>query len=475
MTHLVFPWLLIAVLAPLASALWLRFRGHQVPGPQLALCACGVSLVAAGAAWIESIARGGGNFYDPLDPAVWLGRAPLLEIDSLSAPLLPLVSLLYLLTMLATLRTMSSKFSASNILISAALLLATLACKQPWIIALLMAAGTLPPALELWSTGKPLRIFALHMGLFIALLLAGLTLLTFDKDSTLAIVLLMAAVLIRSGIVPMHIWIAELFEHASLTTALLFVTPLVGAYATMRIVLPIAPEWVLRGITILSVLTAIYAAGMALVQVKARRFFSYLFLSHASLVFVGLETATALGLTGALCAWLSISLSMTGFGLTLRSIEARTGPIRLDQYHGLYEHIPRLAALFLVTGLASIGFPGTAGFVGGELLVEGAVQVFPLMGAVVVIVAALNGIAVLAVYFRIFTGIRNPVSIDLGARPLERIAIGVLIALIIGVGLYPQPVVRSRFNAATKLVNQRAAYFHEQPVESDQVVARSRF
>ena len=44
-------------------------------------------------------------------------------------------------------------------------------------------------------------------------------------------------------------------------------------------------------------------------------------------------------------------------------------------FHGLYEHTPGLAALFLVTGLASIGFPGTVGFVGAELLVDGIVQV----------------------------------------------------------------------------------------------------
>ena len=174
----------------------------------------------------------------------------------------------------------------------------------------------------------------------------------------------------------------DLFEHATFGTALLFVTPMVGAYGVTRLVLPVAPPEVLQAISLASLVTAVYAAGMALVQREARRFFCYLFLSHSSLVLVGLETATPIGLTGALSLWLSVALSLTGFGLTMRCVESRTGRISLAEFHGLYQHVPMLAALFLITGLASIGFPGTAGFVGLELLVEGAIQALPARGGV---------------------------------------------------------------------------------------------
>ena len=210
----------------------------------------------------------------------------------------------------------------------------------------------------------------------------------------------MAAVLVRNGILPMHCWMTDLFEHATFGTALLFVTPMVGTYAAMRLVFPIAPGWMLHGIASLSLVTALYAAGMALVQREARRSFCYLFLSHSSLVLIGLEMATPIGVTAALCMWLSLTLSMAGFGLTLRAIEARTGRLSLDKFHGLYSHTPRLAAFFLITGLASIGFPGTVGFLGTELLVDGMVFSFPLAGVAVVIAGALNGLAVLQFYFR---------------------------------------------------------------------------
>ena len=159
--------------------------------------------------------------------------------------------------------------------------------------------------------------------------------------------------------------------------------------------------------------------------------------------------------TGALCVWLSVGISLLGFGLTLRSVEARTGRLSLDSFHGLYEHTPILAGLFLLTGLASIGFPGTVGFIGTELLVEGAIGVYPFVGLAVVLAATLNGVAVVLAYFRVFTGTRHLASISLKCRTSERITILILTALIVGGGLYPQPGVSSRYHAAVALMEHR--------------------
>ncbi|MCA9041787.1 MAG: hypothetical protein KDA65_15645, partial [Planctomycetaceae bacterium] len=123
---------------------------------------------------------------------------------------------------------------------------------------------------------------------------------------------------------------------------------------------------------------------------------------------------------------------------------------------------PILAAFFMLTGLASIGFPGTIGFVGTELLIEGAVNVYPLVGMFVVIAAALNGIAILSAYFRIFTGTSITSSITLKARPAERVAVLVLAALILGGGLYPQPGVHSRYHAARSLMTRRLDNLQQQ-------------
>jgi NADH-quinone oxidoreductase subunit M len=239
----------------------------------------------------------------------------------------------------------------------------------------------------------------------------------------------------------------------------LFVAPLAGVYAAVRLVLPIAPDWVLRSIGLFSMATAVYAAGMALIQRDARRFFAYLFLSHASLVLVGLELHTAITLTGALALWISAALSLTGFGLTMRALEARFGRLTLADFRGLYEHSPALAMCFLLMGLASVGFPGTLGFVAAELLVDGAVKASPYVGLAVVLAAALNGIAIVRAYFQLFTGTRPVSTVSLAVGPREQAAVLTLTVLVLGGGLFPQLGVSSRHHAAEKILRQREEHF----------------
>jgi NADH-quinone oxidoreductase subunit M len=110
---------------------------------------------------------------------------------------------------------------------------------------------------------------------------------------------------------------------------------------------------------------------------------------------------------------------------------------------------------FLLTGLASVGFPGTLGFVATEILVDGAVQASPLVGLAVVAAAALNGIAVLRAYFLLFTGARHASNVSLKVGLRERFAVLILAALVLGGGLFPQPGVVSRHRAAVEVLRQR--------------------
>ncbi len=464
------PWLELAVLVPLLGAACVGWMRQPLVAFRWGLAFTGTSLACALVACLGYFAGHGAAApgWGLLPPAH--GR-PALALDELSAPLLPVVALLHFLTALATARTKMRRFSFAWSLASESIRLAVFGCREPWLLVGFLIVGTVPPLVELVNRGRSVRVYALHMGLFVVLLPLGWAFVDTDgghQDQTAwASLPLLAAVLIRSGAFPLHCWLTDWFENASFGNALLFVTPLTGVYAAVRLVLPVAPDWVLQGLGLFSLFTAVYAAGMALVQTEGRRFFAYLFLSHSSVVLVGLEMHTSISLTGALCLWFSVVLSLGGFGLTLRALEARFGRLSLVGYRGLYEHSPALAVCFLVTGLASVGFPGTLGYVATELLVDGCVEAGPHVGAAVVLAAALNGIAVLRAYFLLFTGTRHvsTVSLNMGLR--ERIAVLTLTALILGGGLVPQPNVTSRSLAADAVLRDRKARVSEPDAEPD--------
>jgi NADH-quinone oxidoreductase subunit M len=460
MTELHLPWLELAVVVPLLGALAVGRLRRPDAARKWSILLSGLTLLLTVGAWQDFNALRGKEATDAWGLLARAFGRDFLVIDELNAPLLALTAFLYFLTVVATPRTKLRRTSFGWRLALEAVMLATLACKEPWGIVALLALGVLPPYFELRARHKPTRVYVLHMALFVLLLAGGWAVVEAEGRESphtwVALVPLLIAIFIRTGRVPFHCWMTDLFEHGSFGTALLFVTPMPGAYAAVRLLMPVAPDWALRTLGVVALVTALYAAGMALVQREARRFFCYLFLSHSALVLVGMDTIAPIGLTGALCVWLSVGLALAGFGLTLRSLEGRHGRLSLADYHGLYEHTPALAVCFLLTGLTSVGFPGTFGFLGTEMLVDGAVQAYPYIGIVVVAVAALNGIAVVWAYFRLFTGARHVSVVPLGMKAHERFAVLALAALILLGGLFPRPGVASRHEAALDVLRARA-------------------
>jgi NADH-quinone oxidoreductase subunit M len=471
------PWLELSVCVPLVGAACLA----RVRNPVTALRWC-FAFTAVTFACTLFVFVGHAIGDSPTGASAWdllprLFGKRLLEVDSLSAPLLPLVALLHLLTVLTTARTKLARNSFASMLSLEAVRLATFGCMLPWLLIGLLLASAGLTWMELVRRGQSTRVYVLHMGLFAVCLVGGWA--CFDpalpvQSAMLASLLLFAAVLIRSGTVPLHVWVTELFENASLGTAILFTAPLTAMYAAVRLVLPIAPNWVLTGITVVSLVTACYAAGMATVQADARRFFAFLYLSHASLVLVGMELHTSLSLTGALVLWISAAISLGGLGLTIRSLEARFGRLSLGRFAGLYDQAPALAVCFLITGLGCVGFPGTLGFVGMELLVESAMGANPAVAAAIVLTAAVNGIAIVRVYFLLFSGGRHVSSLSLAITTPERCAVLALAILILGGGLFPQAGISSRYRAAEiTLLKENAPHFSASQADKESALKKS--
>lgn len=458
MTALNGPWLTFSMLIPFGGALYAALVQDRQHNRKVCIGLSAATLSATLAAWINLLWMGSNSAADPWDPGLLWFKRPLWQIDLLTAPLMSIAVLLDAATAFLTLRTKLPRYSFARSLFSLGLWLAMFAAAEPWGVVLLLIAGTVPPLLELRARQESIVLYAVHMGAFALALVTGQWLLDSsarNEPSTLGILCLLFAVWIRNGCVPFHLWMVELFAQATFGTALLFATRMAGAYAAVRLLLPTAPVWALKAMGLLAAVTALYAAGMLFVQHDSRRFFAYLFISQSALILVGLQIATPLSLTGALSLWLSDILALGGFGLVLRSVEARTGRLDLTNYHGWYDQLPMLGALFLVTGLASVGFPGTFGFAGAELLVESAVETNVFFGLAVVFAAALTGIAVVQAYFRIFTGKPSTTPLELRGRWVETVTVVTLTLLILGGGMWPQPGIQIRYHAALMLLDSR--------------------
>jgi hypothetical protein len=110
---------------------------------------------------------------------------------------------------------------------------------------------------------------------------------------------------------------------------------------------------------------------------------------------------------GAVAAWFSSGLALAGLAMTMAALEGRRGALLLQRPSGNFRRIPLLASAFLLFGLASVGVPGTLGFVAEDLLVHGSVQVSPLVGLTLIAGTAVNGITVMRSFFALCTGSRE--------------------------------------------------------------------
>lgn len=447
------PWLELSILVLLIGAV-------SVTGIRDARLASNWCLGFVGCAFIGTVMASAGYSVGRPSAALakgwwnWADR-PVFVVDDINAPLLPLIALLHGLIALTTARTKMERFSFSKLMAEGAVRIAAFACVAPWPLVGLLMLDAILPVFEYRRRGRSGRLYAVHAALFVGLLGIGLALMNGAGWTGIGSGFLLLAALVRTGVVPTHVWVTDLIESGTFGSALLFVTPLMGVYAVVRLALPIAPEWLLEAFGIVALGTAIYAAGMGLVQTDGRRFFAYLFVSHASLVLVGVGLHTPFALTGALVLWPSAALALTGLGAVLRAVESRVGSLDISQYRGLYDQAPALAISFLLTGLTAVGFPGTTGFIAVELLVDEAVGAHVAVGLAVVLVTALNGISVVRAYLLLFTGRRHVTGVSLDITFRERMAVLSLAFLILVGGLFPQLYLEARHHAAERILNSR--------------------
>ncbi|HEX8898017.1 MAG TPA: NADH-quinone oxidoreductase subunit M [Chthoniobacterales bacterium] len=261
---------------------------------------------------------------------------------------------------------------------------------------------------------------------------------------------------VLAGIWPLHTWAPT--GHVAAPTAgsmlLAGIVMKLGAYAALRVALNLLPlgfqiwsKW----IALLGVIGIIYAAGVALRQRDLKFVIGYSSVSHMGFVLLGLATANALGVGGAVLQMFSHGvIAALLFAVAGRMIYRRTHTRDLDALSAmnLSHALPFAAFSFVIASAASMGIPGFSGFAAEITILLGTWKSFPvavlLTGAGMVLVAAFTLRALKKTFFgdvRLQQGrvLTDPDSNEQSAiSAAEKWGAGLLICATLAAGIYPK-------------------------------------
>jgi NADH-quinone oxidoreductase subunit M len=257
----------------------------------------------------------------------------------------------------------------------------------------------------------------------------------------------LSAFAVKSALVPFHTWLPDAQEAAP-TFAAVTIGFKVGAYGILRFVLPFFPAglaWapVRNTLLVLALIGILYGAFVALAQRDLKRVISYSSISHLGFIMLGTMAFTTHGAEGAAMSIVNSSLTTCALFLLAGMLEERTGSTELAQFGGLATRAPFFGMALTVAMLATIGLPGTSGFVAEWMVLFGTFLSKPthtLFATAGVVVAAAYGLR--AVQHLLFgpAGARSAEMTDCSGR--ERLALGLVLAAIVALGIAPAPVLR---------------------------------
>ncbi|WP_438731476.1 NADH-quinone oxidoreductase subunit M [Parasphingorhabdus sp. DH2-15] len=244
---------------------------------------------------------------------------------------------------------------------------------------------------------------------------------------------------------PVHTWLPDAHVQAPTAGSVILAGVLLklGGYGFIRFSLPMFPEasaqfvWL---ILTLSMVAVIYTSLVALVQHDMKKLIAYSSVAHMAIVTVGLFAFNQQGLEGAMIIMLSHGLVSGALFLCVGVIYDRLHTREIDRYGGLSINMPRYALLFLLFTMASIGLPGTSGFVGEFLALLGVYEVSSLVTLVSTTGIILGAGYMLYLYRRIAFGelVHDDVKQMTDLSPREMALLAPIAAVVLWMGVYPE-------------------------------------
>jgi len=447
----------------------------------LALAATLVDLVLGAVLWAQFDV--GGAQWQFVENAPLFGRFSwALGIDGFSLMLILLSVFLMPICIGASWESVTKRVPEymAAFLMTEVLMIGTFAAQDMFLFYMFFEAGLIPMYLIIGIWGGANRIYASYKFFLYTLLGSVLMLIAMlwmvNEAGTTSIPILLnhdfpvhaqtwlwlaffASFAVKMPMWPFHTWLPDAHVQAPTAGSVILAGVLLklGGYGFLRFSVPMFPEasaslvWLILG---LSAIAVIYTSLVALVQSDMKKVIAYSSVAHMAIVTIGLFAFNRQGIEGAMVVMLSHGLVSAALFLCVGVIYDRLHTREISRYGGLAINMPRYALFFMLFTMASVGLPGTSGFVGEFLSLAGTYQISTWATLLCTTGIILGAAYMLYLYRRIIFG--DLVHDDVKVMPdlsMREVALLLPIGLVVmWMGIYPESFLAPMRADATKLV-----------------------
>jgi len=300
----------------------------------------------------------------------------------------------------------------------------------------------------------------------------------FSVLDQVALVLIIAALAMKCGAVPMHFWTPDAYSMApSSITALLVVASQASLYGLFRTVFTLynvtlnaaTVGWLL---IILGVLSMVVGVTMAIPQKNVKRLMAYHAVSQTGYMLLGVGVGLAvlgnqslldafgyMAMEGGIFHIINHAMYKGLLFLTAGAIFLRLGTYNLNRMGGLGHSMKWTMLFFMVGALAIAGIPPFNGFASKLMIYESVFVFNPLLAVIAMVVSILTLASFVKVFHSIFMGPALPEYAEVKEAPMPMLAgMGILTVVVILFGLFPGIVVESLIAPAAHALVDQGAY-----------------
>ena len=410
-----------------------------------------------------------------------------LGVDGISMPLIILTTLLTIIVVIAGWEVITKRVAQymASFLIMEGLMIGVFSSMDAILFYLFWEAMLIPMFLIIGVWGGSNRVYAaikffLYTLVGSLLMLVAIIYLYFTSDHTfniasfhatpltyttqvLIFLAFFAAFAVKVPMFPVHTWLPDAHVEAPTggSVILAAITLKMGAYGFLRFSIPITPDasselaiWVIG----LSLIAVVYIALVALVQRDMKKLIAYSSISHMGFVTLGFFIFDTQGMEGAIVQMISHGFISGALFLCVGVLYDQMHSREIDSYGGVANAMPVFSVFLVFFAMSNAGLPGTSGFVGEFLVILGSFRVNGWYAAVAGLTLVLGAAYTLWMIKRVVYGeITNEkvrALVDVNGR--EKLVLGVLAVCVLGLGVYPMPLLEVMHSTVENLLEHAA-------------------